>query len=107
MAHLSKGVSARFGEAWGPKSEKKTIVEIDEIPNLLHPLIYFIRGLLLTIGGYKLKRSACSLGVVAALGGVRDHGGRDDPLRHILKLCRPAALEASREAHVAVRGVSY
>ena len=51
VAHVSKEVSARSGEARGPKS-KKTIFEFDEIPNLLDPLIYFIRGLLLTIGGY-------------------------------------------------------
>ena len=55
--HLSEGVSARSGEARGPKfekkkkKEKKTIFEIDEVPNLLYPLIYFIRGLLLTAGG--------------------------------------------------------
>ena len=51
VAHLSQGVYGRSGEARGPRFEK-TIFEIDEIPNLLHPLIYFIRGLLLTIGGY-------------------------------------------------------
>ena len=51
MAHLSKGVLGGSGEARAPKL-KKTIFEIDEIPNLLHPLIYFIRGLLLTTGGY-------------------------------------------------------
>ena len=50
MAHLSEGVLGRSGEARGSKIEK-AIFEIDEIPNLLHPLIYFIRGLLLTIGG--------------------------------------------------------
>ena len=48
VAHLSEGVLGRSGEARGPKFEKKkkAIFEIDEIPNLLHPLIYFIRGLL-------------------------------------------------------------
>ena len=45
MAHLSEGVSARAGEARGPKFEKNDF-EIDEIPYPLHPLIYFIRGLL-------------------------------------------------------------
>ena len=54
MTHLSKGVSARSGEARGPKIEKQ-FFEIDEIPDLLHPLIYFIRGLLLTTGGYMGK----------------------------------------------------
>ena len=33
--------------------------EIDEIPNLHHPLIYFIRGLLLTIGGYIADLARC------------------------------------------------
>ena len=28
------------------------ILEIEEVPNLLHPLIYFIRWLLLAIGGH-------------------------------------------------------
>ena len=52
VAHLSEGVSARSGEARGPEFKKrKTIFEIDEVPNLLHLLIYFIRGLLLTTGG--------------------------------------------------------
>ena len=51
LAHVFKGVSARSGEARGPKIEK-TIFEIDEIPNLLHLLIYFIRGLLIATGGY-------------------------------------------------------
>ena len=52
VAHLSEGVLGRSGEARGPNFvRQKTIVEIDEIPYLLHPLIYFIRGLLLTIGG--------------------------------------------------------
>ena len=51
MAHLSEGVLGRSGEARGPNFEKKTIFEIGEIPNLLHPPIYFIRGLLLTTGG--------------------------------------------------------
>ena len=54
VAHLSEGFLGRSGEARGPKF-KKTIFEIDEFPNLLHPLIYFIRGLLLTTGGYMLR----------------------------------------------------
>ena len=41
-AHLSKGVSARSREVRGPKSEK-TIFEIDEIPNLLHPYLLLPR----------------------------------------------------------------
>ena len=35
----------------GAQISKTTIFGIDEIPNLHHPLIYFIRGLLLTTGG--------------------------------------------------------
>ena len=49
-AHLSEGVLGRSGPAGAPKSEKH-IFEIDELPNLLYPLIYFIRGLLLTTRG--------------------------------------------------------
>ena len=52
MAHLAEGVLGRSGEARGPEFEKKTIFEIDEIPNLLHSLVCSIPGLLYTIGGY-------------------------------------------------------
>ena len=61
MAHLSKGVLARSGEARGPKIEKKTIFEVDEVPNLLHPLIYFIRGLLPTTGGVVRQKGSNKL----------------------------------------------
>ena len=53
VAHLSEGVLGRSGEARAPEVEKSDF-EIDEVPNLLHPLIYFIRGLLATTGGYPM-----------------------------------------------------
>ena len=56
MAHVSKGVSARSGEARAPKlGEKQAILKIDQLPtNLLHPLSIFSQSLHLTIGGLKL-----------------------------------------------------
>ena len=44
VAHLSEGVVGRSGEAQGPKFEKHDFRNRPKSPNLLHPLISFIRA---------------------------------------------------------------
>ena len=53
MAHLSKGPQPDPAKQERQNSSK-AIFGIGQTPNLLHPLIYFSRGLVLTTGGYYL-----------------------------------------------------